>query len=305
MRFKVVNLIGRDGFDVSAAEFEQIVGARRGLLAVLAIEEKFNLLLENYAEFEADLLTRSLRRLVFAESGWSGLQDDIHAVNRRLANVLSSTRLYIDQILHELSALSGSVPSIVEFARSQLSSEYDLRLGYRAMEVIRNHLQHRNFPVRTLSVKMVFDRDEEPRRVRHHLTPCLSVADLREDSKIKQSVVTELAAAGDAVPITPLVREYVEALGRIHHDIRAALADHVARWDKELLDVLERGTATFTSPVLLAAICESDGNEEPDQSEQLFAELTERRLYLASRSAHASHLANHYVSGNTPPTDGM
>lgn len=50
--------------DISAGEFDAIKRAQRGLLTVLTIEEKFDAVLENYAEYERELLSLTLQRMV-------------------------------------------------------------------------------------------------------------------------------------------------------------------------------------------------------------------------------------------------
>ena len=63
MRYAITpGVIGIPGsIDIPADEFAKLRSAQRDLIYALNIEETFDLLLENYAEFESDLLRLSLR----------------------------------------------------------------------------------------------------------------------------------------------------------------------------------------------------------------------------------------------------
>ena len=91
-------LLGRQPeLDLTKAEFDAIVEAKRGLFASLWVEEKFGLLLENYVDFKKTLLEQSLREAVFREHQHSAFQDRLYETARHLANFLSSCRSYLDQ----------------------------------------------------------------------------------------------------------------------------------------------------------------------------------------------------------------
>jgi len=298
MRYVVLQRgLGSHGaIELTAREFEEIGIAKRGFLLALGIEEKFHLLLENFAEFEAELLNLSLQHLVFADISWSSFQGDIYTVNRRLVNLLSSTRLYIDHLLHELTASYGSASGIVSATKARLASEYDSSLSFRTIDVIRNHLQHRSLPVDGVKHTASRDESEDAVSVRHNASPRLNILELRADPKVKQSVVAELATLGNEVCVTPLVREYVEAIGRVDEGVRAAMASDVGRWDSQMSAWVERAKTVFGNAAGLAAV-RIGADDQERNAEDLFLAFIDRRRLLEQRSRHAAHLANHYVTG--------
>ena len=77
-----------DFLDISEEAFQQCQSAYTNLLNVLNIEVTFDLLLENYAEFERDCLGLSHRFLLFRQHGESLAPR--REINRRMANLLSS-----------------------------------------------------------------------------------------------------------------------------------------------------------------------------------------------------------------------
>ena len=292
----------QETLEISEAEFVEISAAKRGLVTAIGFEEKLYVLLENYAEFERELLNLNLRRLVFADNGWSTFQDDILAVNRRLANLLTAARLYLDQVDHDLASTFGDESPAVQAVRTARNNEYDRRLSYRTMEAIRNYLQHRSFPIHHLSFGM--ERDEAKGQVfaAHTICPSISLAEIRRDGRLKTAVLEELTSEGDLVPVTPLVREYVEALGRVHESVRVAAEERVAAWEATVTTTIARArTVCGDSKIGFLAVARSEDTEE--QEIQLFSDLIDRRQFLQRRSSHAAVLAKHYVSGKTTERD--
>ena len=140
-----------DIIELTADQHSQAATARDALVAMIGVEQKFDLLLENHAEYERELLGLALdRSLHLAALQWQGSQGDIAVVARRLANLLSAGRLYIDQVKHDLRSTFGPAHDVTEATKRQFSQEYDARLGYRVMEALRNVMQHRILPVHQL-----------------------------------------------------------------------------------------------------------------------------------------------------------
>jgi hypothetical protein len=83
-----------DFIEISNDKFEQLRRTLKNLLHVLNIAATFDLLFENYAEFERDYLGLGLRLVLFGEHGEP--LGPRREGNRRVANLLSGVRLYLD-----------------------------------------------------------------------------------------------------------------------------------------------------------------------------------------------------------------
>ena len=133
--------------EIPLDEFHQIKTARSNLLMMLDIEEKFELLVENHAEYESTILGIVQRRMVRGDGTWATAMDDVLLINRRLANVLTAGRLYEDHAKHAISTLYGSDSDACVRVRTALALQYDQALGFRVMEALRNYVQHQALPV--------------------------------------------------------------------------------------------------------------------------------------------------------------
>jgi hypothetical protein len=294
----------RRGFvRLTAGEFKEIEEARRSLLVATGVEEKFHFLLSNYADLERSLLELNLKHLVFAATGWAEFQDDILSINRHFANLLSAARAYVDQVDHELVTLFGKDSGKRHAVAAARSSEYDAHLGYRAMESLRNYQQHRGFAVHHVSIGMEQEEVRSEVQVAHKVTPSISVASLRRDGGVKNSVLKELELHGPLVPIMPLVREYVEGLASVHRVTREAIASRIPDWEAIIVGAMARGRNRFGRTGLgFVAVSYSNDGVRQDEA-QLFEDFMSRRKLLERRLSHRTEISKHFVTSRARRSD--
>jgi 5-keto 4-deoxyuronate isomerase len=149
MRYELTKLITscNHHVEISHEYFETLKSKKEFLIEALFVEEKFNLVLENYSEFELELLGNSVRNMLFHDFEWSSGVNDIHSINRRIINLLTTCRLYMDQVCHNIHTIYGSGSAQAIAFKTQSSNEYDSVFGYRVMEAMRNYVQHRGLPI--------------------------------------------------------------------------------------------------------------------------------------------------------------
>ena len=179
---------------IAEEEYIDIRRRRDLLLEALFIEEKFDLVIDNYLEFETDLLDAVARAMVRGVANWTAFQTERNQVNRRIVNLLSSCRLYLDHTRHHLSNIDNGSGVIANAIKATTAAQYDSSLGYRVMEALRNYVQHRGYPLHGLT----FDGRwmDERTKLRYAVTPYMKVDELGDDGKFKASVLDELKALG-------------------------------------------------------------------------------------------------------------
>lgn len=297
--------IGAIGFSdfilISEEEFSEIRDAKRRLVFGQAFEEKLDLVLENYAEFERGILNLALEYSIFPGQSRSLLIDGMHLVNRRVANLLTTARLYLDQVPHDLSRVYGKNSNLVSIFRKAANSEYDAHLGYRVMEAFRNYVQHRSLPTHDIGLSERLDQSTSPPGIQCRAIPSISVLTLEHDPEFKPSVLEELRAEADGdgrVNLVPFVRAYVESLGRIHERVRDSVASDLlaadAVFDGHLVVARERFDGSLAG---LVAVAREDDGTTTDQ-EHLFDRITQRRLELVAKNTGLDSLSRRFASGD-------
>ncbi len=220
---------------------------------VLGIEEKFDLLVSNYEEFERDLLNLGLKHMVRRNLDWPAMSHDRLHLNRRLVNYLSTSRLYSDQVKHDLK--HAWLPSdTVEKLGTALSKEYDRSLGYRVVEALRNVSQHQTIPIRSSSYGSRVDEKDGQRLISFSIGVGLDLEDLKEN-KMKAPVLKELATLPkDKRDLVLFVRQHVEGYARAHADLRSTIVASVKRADDAVAAAIADWASVSTSSIGLTAV---------------------------------------------------
>jgi hypothetical protein len=284
------------------ADFLTIQQASKGLLFAIRLEELFQAALENYVQLELGLMEVSLRDLVYSTLSWSETQDAALQINRLLGNFLTTVKAYLDAVPQELNReLPESSGATAEFTRAT-NHEYDSRLGYRVLESLRNFHQHTGFSLHSLSLEIRREENAGKVHAAHFLEPLISVETLELLKKFKAAVLEELKRQGQFANVIPFVREYVSGLGAIHNVLQGLVQPDLTVWSGTTLAAHKRGLDRFPQDTAFVA---ARRGVEPvtDRRDEVYVSLNLiRRLEtLKRRTQHVPHLANHYVSGKTPP----
>jgi hypothetical protein len=285
---------------LTESEYLEIVTAKRRLVILVGIEEKFDLLFANYGEYESTLLNLSLENMLGYSNSYSHFHDARGLVNRRLLNLLSSTRAYVDQVTHDVGELAGA--SAKDQAKDHLktlfSGEYDGHLAYRVLEALRNYVQHRSLAVGSLSFGSKWFEQLTPRaRRRHSLQVYLDTDALVGDDYFKSSVLQELRASGKGnVLLTPMVRQYVDCFGHVHRQLRTYVEATAREAENLFRGTHERGVANCGGkPVGIVVRRESSDGVRLEQHD-IFLDLIDRRREFESRNGTSLNLSQGYVS---------
>lgn len=125
--------------DLSKESYEKAKNAISNLMECLFIEEKYDYVVNSLYECEREILNVTLDHQFFFSRSWSETMVSLHGINRRIVNLLTTSRLYFDQVPHNIRQIYGRKsrsPLETLFMRTK-SEEYDGHLGYRAMEEFR------------------------------------------------------------------------------------------------------------------------------------------------------------------------
>jgi hypothetical protein len=275
--------------EISEAEYLGLVEAHRCTVAALGIEERFDLVLRNYEELEAELLRISLRSGLFFEHEWSAGVRVLQDVNRRVVNLLSSCRLYLDQTPHALGEIYETFDKDSSAFEQARISAHTKRLGYRVMEALRNYVQHRGMPLQSAvrSQQWIEAGEKTRKHIRTTIIPQLSCPALRADGKFKGSVLEELEAIAETHDLKLFAREYLEGLGDIHAAVRSTLHADLQTWDGLISSAIARYREAGGDPIGLAVCILEDGISTSRTS--VFDEPTLHRQTLVRRNWATGH----------------
>jgi hypothetical protein len=201
--------------EIDEAIFNEISASDRKLTELLAIEEKYFLLLQNFYELEKHFNDLALKSLLFHDYNWSSQINEINTTNRCVMNLLSSAKMYLDHIPQNLNeAFSPSTLESDEF-QIQTNKQYDESFAYRVASALRNHAQHADFPIHSLNHNCAICRDSEIPTLRHTTTGYIEVSELERNIKFKSKCLAEIKSHGEKIDIKPIVRGYIASIANL------------------------------------------------------------------------------------------
>lgn len=213
---------------IDASRYFEVKEAKRTCLFSLELEEKFALLIDNFAEFECELLRMAESSLLWDYQGHAASMQERLCLDRRLVNLLTACRLYLDQTDHMVSSLFGKDSEEPADVRAFKKALYDDHWGYRLMEAIRNHVQHSGLIVHAIGYPRFLSAGEGADYTEFAVTPQAQVKFLVENTKFKKSVLAELAEKGDKIDLRGPTREYLACLVRLHDKLRETIENPTA-----------------------------------------------------------------------------
>ena len=121
---------------ISEENYRNIVAARECLFEALFMEEDFDVVVENYLEFEVELLSSATRHMILRNQDYSWFHNERVVIARRITNLLGACESYLDRRRHHLKGMYGDNKSKIDDVEAETNRQYDSRLGYRVMEAL-------------------------------------------------------------------------------------------------------------------------------------------------------------------------
>jgi hypothetical protein len=279
-------------------EYKKIKTVKNNLLEIFYIEEKFDIFIGNYLEFELDLLKYAAYHMVRGYGTHNELHRGLNQIIRRIINLLSTGRLYLDQSIHNLNNIPSIKSIIIEEIKKEKNKQYDQHLGYRAMKALRNYVQHRGYPIQGLTYNNKLVGKDPNEKYLFSITPYIQVQEFEKDNKFKKEVLEEIKRLGEKVDLKPLIREYVEALWNIHAKIRELLKSDILEWEKlfqNTINKISNNNSKIRSNISLSAVKQNEDGSYIDPIE-IDKFIIEYRQELQRKNSTFINLSKRYVT---------
>lgn len=311
MRYEIKKLVfsSPGSIEIDEEQYKRIKMAIVSLFELLFYEEKLDLVIENFQEYESELLLIASRDMVFKDADYFSMSRERNTVSRRIVNLLSTCKMYLDQSIQHVNNMFGKNSEISSFLGREITSQYDNNFSYRVMEALRNYTQHRGFPIQnmTFSGEWLEDENEENHRLLHTVIPIIDVSELAEDGKFKKSVLNELLliSTKGEFDIRPFIRNYIEGIGNIHEKVRDVIRPDVEIWENIISNVIVMYRNEFGSDTSLAglSILAIDENNHLIEKKAIFNEFIKKRKALESKNRFYVNLHTRYASNEIRKKD--
>lgn len=201
---------------------KKIGGANDVFQAAVHLEELIDLVLQNYSEWEKDLLSFSVDNIVF--NGVSKIHFQRKAASRRIINLMTVCRMYIDQSKKTIRKILPAISK--DEVEKYFSNKYDESIEYRFMEQLRNSVQHSTLPIHSFIQSGGWREVEGEDKLFSTVIPKLNVELLRDDKRFKKSVLDEVECF-ESLDLRRYCRKYVKEIFDIHKAFRGQYFDTI------------------------------------------------------------------------------
>ncbi|MFG6101848.1 hypothetical protein U2F10_06320 [Leptothoe sp. EHU-05/26/07-4] len=293
--------------EIPAEQYRSLIKAQTDLLQAMFIEEHLNLVLDNYFEFENELIKISLKNAIFPENyseqekfenPWCASVEEVFLVNRRVINLLSSGSLYVSVLEHAIHKIYSKDSQKYQIVKKLTSQEYDSnRPGYRVICALRNHSQHYDIPFQQLTngIRRVEEQSKVFRKI--STAPKIMPKQLKNNKEFKAKILKELEDMGELVELTPLIRQYMDSLGNIHRSIRDAITPDLLPLESILAKELQQHKKRTGWKEGLQVIVVNELDKIVD-STNIFNDFVQRRKMLVFRN-HNMHFSSRFVTSES------
>lgn len=275
----------------------------KGIALLTSLEEKFDILFENFIELEIDTVSHAIRDMYQSKGTYSDFHEIRVSLSRRVINLLTSGRLYIDQTAGDLKrakklGLTVSVDSLLSSAKAK-------SFDFRFVEALRNIAQHRALPIDgvTLGGKWIGEDGKawrppaDIRYNRHWLDFYLKPETMSSDTRLDPTLRSEIASMGQSISIMPVLRRYIDCIGCIHEEVRKQTDDKLSHWSEVIADCISsyEGESKNNRALGLHAI-RLDGSGAICEKVAVFDDIKKHLDRFRSKNRNLSNVSSRFVS---------
>ena len=284
--------------EISEESYAAYKESRSILLNCLAIEENYEILISSYLDLEKQILEATTVRMLRGHLGYSDFFDVQLALNIRLVNLLTSSRLYVDYLPQHVRECIPHRDDAKMLVKSILKKEYHENYEYRFMDALRNSVQHCGLPVHWTSsgaewTDLGKDGLSEDSMLEYYLEFAAKRSSLEEDGGFKRAVLNEIP---DKVDLKATTRCYIESLSKIHNTVRELIQESVQKSRLKLEDAHSQYSKIYSESLVGLCACKTD-DQKLVETVLLMLDWDNVRVELQKRNRKLVNLRKWYVTG--------
>lgn len=294
MRYFIgLRVVGTPEIEIEETLFRSCKESKVVLGSCLSIEEKYEILISNYLELENQILQIATSNMVRGRIDYSVFFDLRLVLNMRVVNLLTSARLYVDQLYTDVRKCLPNHRDPKVDVKALLSEQYDNNPQYRFMEALRNYTQHQGLAVHWTSLPSRWTELGENGQLEYTLEFGTQREILSEDGNFKKQVLTEIP---EQINLKLAVRSYIESMSNVHNSVRELISDSVLHARSVIDAAYDRYKCVYDGSLIGLSIYKNDGLKNVE-GVALVREWDDIRVQLQARNARLVNLNKRYATG--------
>ena len=277
-------------------EYTSLINAKNILSIALNIEEKYDVALCNYMEFEKEQLNITMDNLVNnIHFDYIRTYEMLSILNRRLINFLSTGRKYTELVAGLAAKCTTNNLETETSIKKLLSESYEECLDYRMMEALRNHVNHSGLAVHKVTAPSTWTIDENHKadQLDFNIEIYAIKKILEENSKFKKTVLKELPEKFD---LKKGARSYIGAISSAHEKVRKVICEPVNRARSIINEYLKKYSDLNSGSSLPTGVFKVQFDTPPESPITIFLEWDDVRVKLSQKNLSISNMARRHIS---------
>lgn len=287
--------------ELEEEDFVKLKKAKSILEVSRSIEEKYDVVLENYIQLEQEIAAVCVRSMVRGNGGYSDVHETTRDLNVRVSNLLSASRMYVDHLQSDFKIYRENSANEKSFIKSQIEKCREDKY-YELMEGVRNYAQHVRMPISGLSIGGSWSI------VKCKKSTCqysLKIhASKKELSRVRH-LKKVLSEFDETIDLKFAIGKYVSILGSLHGEIRKEMDEAVQESRKTLEGWMEKYATASSEDNLIGLTAIRSGDGVIAESIDVHLDWDDIRLELSLRNRGLRDFSIHYVTTISETTLGM
>jgi len=279
--------------EISKSEYIELHKARNILSNALEIEEKYEIVISNYLDFEQEIMNATIKYMIREHLDYSDFFEVRLGLNIKLVNLLTAVRLYVDQLNQNVTECLDNNQNVKKDVKNLFSKEYDENKFYRFMEALRNYVQHRGIPVHWTQQNRRWTSLGDDGLIEYSIELSSLRSYLEEDKKMKKSVLHEM---DEKIDLKAATRSYIESISRIHDAARKMISASTERSRQLIEDAHRLYAKEYNDNLVGLSACKLDGNKQIAFI-PLLLDWDDVRVNLQKRNRKLVNLSKRYATG--------
>lgn len=211
---------------ISRAKWDKIKHAKSVISHIRYIEQKYDLMISNYYEFERELLEQALDTSI-RSSNRQSISLSTLSLARQIINLITSISLYVD---HVKKRHIGNLPfsdkkreNLLKELKDYQSSSNDLKF----IRNLRNYVIHRDLPLDSYTMKSSWEKleNEEVEKGGHLIIPTIQRDKLLNDRKFSTNVIEKMTEESEKIDLRIPIRKTIGIISQFNKSFRQQISN--------------------------------------------------------------------------------
>ena len=283
---------------ISAKYYSKLKLARKILVTAFELEQAYEIILNNFLDLEKQALGISSTLSIKVGHQYSEFFELRSILNTRFANLLASTRFYLDYTPQHIQFFNDEDMDFLSLFKKKCSEKYDSHFEYRFMEALRNHAQHHGTVVHIISPQARWIPEGNHQHLEYSLLIKIKRSQLLENEKFKEAIVNEMP---EEVNLLASTRKYIEAISEIHVYLRESISAQVNDARKTILTSHKKYSQQYKHS--LVGLCAFElQNSIVKSTVPLLLDWDDVRIKLQRSNPKLINLSKRFVTNQIFPT---